>query len=130
MEANGYLATIFAGAIGLTIKHFLADYIFQTQYMLRKTAPENWVWPLTFHAGVHGVMTAAVFVILVGPWGVLFGLLDSLLHWGIDFWKARLTSSGMNTKRFWIELGLDQMLHYLTYILLIYLAVRFLSDIT
>lgn len=107
----------------LQIKHFLADFPFQTEYMLRKTAKDNWLFPLLSHAFAHGLGTAIVLTLILKP-GMsigsiyLLGLLDLLCHFFIDLWKARFARYPISDKRFWIALGFDQFLHQLTYLLI------------
>ena len=50
----------------------------------------------------------------------MLALLDFVIHYHIDWAKMNL-SQGLTTDnhKFWIWLGFDQMLHYLTYILII-----------
>ena len=61
----------------LFIKHFLADFPFRTEYMLRKGAPTGWVAPLLTHAGVHAGLTMLILVFFV-DWTLLplLGFLD------------------------------------------------------
>ncbi len=40
--------------IALFLKHNLADFVFQTRYMLQKSAEKNWLGPLALHRTVHG----------------------------------------------------------------------------
>lgn len=113
--------------ISLQVKHFFADYVFQTKYMLRKNQPKRWLLPLTTHALVHGVTTIFALGLLLG-FGqlVLFlGLVDFVLHFCIDLWKARFTEQNVFRKPFWISLGLDQAAHQVTYIALAYLTIHF-----
>jgi hypothetical protein len=72
---------------------------------------------------MHGVGTflllAPFFVFLpdLRPVTVLMGLVDAVIHYHIDWAKYQL-SSGLTTadRKFWVWFGLDQALHYLTYI--------------
>lgn len=113
------------------IKHFLADYPLQTEYMLRKSS-HIWGWklPLTAHCLVHAGLTYAVLTAVniglfpISYTTILFIVaLEFVLHWFIDAWKARLCNAKPNETAFWIALGADQMLHYLTYALIITLVI-------
>lgn len=110
----------------LTAKHFLADFPLQSKYMLRKTNQKGWLLPLMAHSATHAGMT---FVIL---WSVInikqalaLAALDFVIHCVVDSAKARLANYNVFDKRFWVALGLDQMLHNLTYIAIAFIAYRF-----
>lgn len=109
----------------LLIKHFLCDYPLQSPWMLRKSAEKGWLAPLSAHAYAHAFGTYIVFLIVGGFADPTFAVwmmgLDFLAHWLIDFWKARLTRPEFGSRAFWNYLGLDQLLHNLTYLAMIFL---------
>lgn len=107
----------------LQVKHFLADFPLQSKYMLRKTAKKGWFKPLLAHAGVHGGLTWLVLMPLVGFSGaIIYGAADTVVHFCIDFWKARFTTHHPFQKQFWNAFGLDQLAHQLTYIAIAFVA--------
>ena len=121
----------------LVIKHWLADFPLQTEYMLNKSAKEGWAIPLLDHALVHGFMSTVIFMLFSTWWfGLLIGILDTMLHFIIDRLKGSPTIKEMyepwllrtfktdSNKIFWVTLGLDQALHYLSYILYLYIWLR------
>lgn len=137
------LILILALLVLFQIKHFLADYPFQNEYMLRKFLPSNdFIVPLLAHCGVHGLFT--FFIAL--PFGLFLALkmtiLDIVIHFIMDRIKASpkmlgrfktLTASEFPTatgkqkldnKLFWWSLGFDQMVHHLTHYVIIYFIVR------
>lgn len=72
------------------LKHFLADYIFQGEYMLGKFKPDwSFVKPLLAHVAVHAAMTFVIAIFLV-PWYVaaLLGFGDAIIHFAMDRIKA------------------------------------------
>lgn len=81
---------VFELLIAFQLKHFIADYPLQTQYMLGKFKPHGWVWPLAAHAGVHAVMTAAIAAFAGVLWfhAVGLALSDFCLHFAMDRIKA------------------------------------------
>lgn len=109
----------------LTVKHFLADYVWQTEYMLRKSHKTGWERPLLLHSAVHGALTSVILMPPLGPVGLVLGLADLAIHFVIDYWKAQKVTHKVLSRPFWIALGLDQMLHHLTYLALAYMAVHF-----
>lgn len=110
---------IAAASVAFLIKHFLADFLLQTDWMAAgKDRPKGWLLPLAAHAGVHGAMTAALFLIVAPPLAWL-GLADMLIHGVIDRLKSISTRRSALTPRqtaFWWLFGLDQSLHHLTHI--------------
>jgi len=114
-------AWIAAASVAFLIKHFLADFLLQTDWMAAgKDRPKGWLLPLAAHAGVHGAMTAALFLAVAPPLAWL-GLADMLIHGIIDRLKSISTRRSALTPRqtaFWWLFGLDQSLHHLTHIVL------------
>ena len=112
-------AWIAATSVAFLIKHFLADFLLQTDWMAAgKDRPKGWLLPLSAHAGVHGAMTAALFLAVAPPL-IWLGLADMLIHGAIDRLKSISTRRKALTPRqtaFWWLFGLDQSLHHLTHI--------------
>lgn len=104
------------------VKHFLADYILQFEFMYKKKgAAEGWFMPLFAHAAIHGVITAYI-VYFFAPSVAFFALVfDVLTHMVIDRWKAT-RSAGIEESKFWYYLGADQALHHMVGIFIIFLA--------
>jgi hypothetical protein len=100
------------------IKHFIADFLMQYDYMLRDKGIYG------AEGGVHHALTHAslTFLILVffchtADLMIALSLADFVLHYHIDYFKQKL-NRGLTPadRKFWIWLGLDQALHYLTYV--------------
>ena len=108
-----------AVSVAFLAKHFLADFLLQTDWMAAgKDRPKGWLVPLAAHAGVHGAFTAAFFL-AVAPSLAWLGLVDMMVHGGIDRLKSISTRRSALTPRqtaFWWLFGLDQTLHHLTHI--------------
>lgn len=106
------------------IKHFIADYLMQFDYMLR----EKGIYGATggvHHSLVHASWTFLILVFFCNDANLIIGLaaLDFVLHYHVDWAKQQL-NRGLTPadRKFWIWMGLDQALHYLTYIGIIYVA--------
>lgn len=114
-------AWIAAASVAFLAKHFLADFLFQTSWMATgKDRQEDWLLPLAAHAGVHGAMTAALFLAVSPPLAWL-GLADFAVHGTIDRAKSIVTQRTQLTPQqtpFWWLFGADQALHHLTHIAL------------
>ncbi|MCJ8055096.1 DUF3307 domain-containing protein [Shinella curvata] len=108
-----------AASVAFLVKHYLADFLLQTDWMATgKDRSEGWLLPLAAHAGMHGAMTAVLFLVVAPPL-VWLGLVDMLIHGAIDRLKSVSTRRKALTPRqtaFWWLFGLDQTLHHLTHI--------------
>jgi hypothetical protein len=100
------------------IKHFIADFLMQFDYMLR----EKGVYGA--QGGVHHAMVHASFTFLIlvffchdADLMIALSIADFVLHYHIDYFKQKL-NKGLTTadRKFWVWMGLDQALHYLTYV--------------
>jgi hypothetical protein len=109
----------------LIIKHFVSDFLLQTPYQYKNKG-------IFLHPGglLHGVITIAstavvlvVFKVPVSLWPTIL-VVEFLVHYGMDFAKVRLNQrmgwTASTHNQFYILLGFDQMVHYLTYIWIVY----------
>lgn len=105
----------------LFIKHFLCDFYWQTPYMLKKAAAKGWFWPLTLHVAVHAVVTFVIMLLFTdAAFALIMFAAEFAIHWAIDYWKAQKAKAEFNSRAFWNYLGLDQMLHNMTYLAMIF----------
>lgn len=90
--------------------HMLGDYFFQTDYMARNKGSDNYI--LLVHSVLY---TFAVYIIFGNHISYLFYILMILLHFIIDYIKARgITTKLIGDKK---ALTLDQFLHYIILII-------------
>lgn len=107
------------------VKHFLCDFVFQYNSMIIQKGIYGAPGGIE-HAAYHAMGTLVVLLIAL-PWSltahtiaVALAGLDGVIHYHIDWVKTNLSSKYTPADReFWIYLGADQGLHYLTYILII-----------
>ena len=102
----------------LFLKHFLFDWVFQTDLEIQHKGRYFDSKGIT-HSVKHGIGTFLVFSLASFPLAITFGLLDTLIHYHIDFLKQNLTAKlelSPKDKMFWNLIGLDQFLHSLTYL--------------
>ena len=102
------------------IKHFIADFLLQFNYMIEEKGRYLATGGVQ-HSAIHGILTYFILLYFTNPHTAsMLALLDFVIHYHIDWAKMNL-SQGLTTDnhKFWIWLGFDQMLHYLTYILII-----------
>jgi len=104
------------------IKHFVCDFWLQFPYMLKDKGTYGAEGGLD-HATLHTIGTLVVLYIVL-PWStaahiaaVALAFLDGIIHYHVDWVKTNLTKGYTPADRkFWILMGADQGLHYLTYI--------------
>lgn len=104
-----------------TIKHFLVDFVFQTQEEIKHKGIYL-DWRGGKHSLKHGIGTVLVLCAIGASfeYSWMYGAIDLLAHYHID-WAKTNVSKGLtpSDQAFWIWLGFDQALHYLTYLLLV-----------
>jgi hypothetical protein len=123
---------MFEALLGLFIKHFICDFplqMFPWMYLNkgRYLHPGGIV-----HAGVHGIGTLIVLSFFFEiKLSIFYALIDMLVHYHIDWAKMNLSRhydlKPNNSEWFWVLLGLDQLLHHLTYFSIIYYAFKHTS---
>ena len=107
----------------LFTKHFLIDFPLQTPYQLKNKGKYGHAGGL-LHSGLHGLATFVIFSFLT-PYALVFGIVDFLVHYHIDWAKVKLNNRLQLTPenpQFWTLLGLDQYLHAMTYIAMVALV--------
>jgi len=129
------------------LKHFIVDFPLQVPFMYKNKGIYGHIGGLV-HAQFHGMATYIILLCITHNWWTAFDLsaLDFIIHYHVDWAKMNLnkfeftmsyvtkdTTKLIVDKRewkpdtseyFWWLLGLDQFLHYMTYMLIIYLAVN------
>lgn len=113
----------------LQIKHMFADFFLQTPKMLSGRG-EYWHMGRAQHAGVHVLGSIIAFVIIGAPvlFTVLIVAIEWVIHFNIDFFKGRYNDEKeLNPSQalFWFAFGVDQALHQLTYVAMVWAWVVF-----
>lgn len=112
---------------GLLVKHIVADYYIQMNFMFKNKHVYG-AWGGVSHALVHAIGTALVlspFVSIATLNFVVF--IDLMLHYHIDYVKSNYSIRNPmqpSEQRYWIVHGTDQLLHVLTYVLIVYLVIE------
>ena len=118
------LELVFILLVVYQVKHYVADFPLQREYMLRKTRPHwDFLLPLMTHCLVHGLGTLFICLYFAPQlWWLAF--LDFAIHFVVDRLKSGPRYLGrfddLTQAGFWNILGLDQMAHHLTHIYFIY----------
>ena len=109
------------------LKHFLGDFVLQSSYMVFGKGKEGWgfIKPLSLHCLVHATLSAAI-IACIDVKFLWLASLEFVVHFIIDRLKSGPRYGGQFSmsdapKMFWVLFGLDQFLHQLTYIGLIFL---------
>ena len=120
------METMLALVTLLFIKHAIADFFLQRSFMFRDKHIYGSPGGIT-HAATHGVLTTlAIAFCLPNLWllAIILGLVDVVLHYHIDYIKSNWnvkTRATPSENRYWYVFGLDQMAHFLTYVLIVYI---------
>lgn len=110
----------------LGVKHFIVDFPLQNKFQWSNKGTYGHAGGI-LHAGLHGTGTYCSMLLLFGFSSVLLafalGLIDMLIHYHVDWAKMNINKKynwAPNThEEFWWLLGFDQLLHFLTYVLIV-----------
>jgi len=113
----------------LQIKHMFADYYLQTPKMLSGRG-EYMHMGRAQHAGVHVIGSVLVFLVVGAPLAFILIIcaMEWFIHFNIDYIKAAYSDKNRlqpNQAAFWRAAGLDQLLHKLTYVAMVWAWVQF-----
>jgi uncharacterized protein DUF3307 len=115
-------AILILAAVGiLMLKHTAADFFLQTPYQYCNKGTYGHPGGL-LHAGIHVALTPLVYLV-IAPVSLLLAagiaLGEFAVHYHIDWTKEQVTrrlAYTPQTSGFWHTLGVDQLLHGLTYL--------------
>ncbi len=121
-------AAILWAMLAFQLKHFLCDFVLQTQTQATKKCFYGHIAGVT-HAGTHAIGSIPALLILGADLRTIAVLLigEFLVHYHTDWFKARTDRTRADVGQdhvFWMLFGLDQLIHQLTYIVMIYFALR------
>lgn len=108
----------------LLVKHFVCDFALQTPYQIRGKGIYGHPGGL-IHAGLHAIGTLPVFLVIPPGWelGAVLVAAEFAIHYHIDWLKERVVRwrgwTAVSGGAFWIVIGLDQLLHQLTYVAMV-----------
>lgn len=108
----------------LQLKHFYLDFVAQTETELKYKGVYSNFSGMT-HSIKHGfysfictllILELELYYILLA---LLVGIIDFVVHYHVDFIKSKYGPTDISNKNFWVWFGFDQLIHQLTYLLLI-----------
>lgn len=109
----------------LQLKHFVLDFPAQPPWMFLNKGKYGHPGGLV-HSGLHGVATFALLLAWVPPWLAFHvGIVEAFIHYHVDWLKVQLNlwhDCKPDKSLFWTLLGLDQLLHQLTYLAILYVV--------
>lgn len=109
------LAEIASVYLLFRLKHFMADYLFQTSWMARgKEQTVGWAGALFAHTGMHAIGTMAI-ALVFAPSLWWLGAVDFFLHALIDKSKSLWGVHQPSEPVFWWAHGIDQEAHNITH---------------
>lgn len=114
--------------LAFLVKHFIADFLLQKPYQYLNKGKYGHPGGLV-HAGIHGVGTIIVLLLMFPPSFLVFWLVvfDMVSHYHIDWLKVNINEAqgwtATTSDNFWHLVGLDQLAHQLVYIVIIYMMI-------
>ena len=125
MSPELFLLTLFI------IKHFVCDFPLQSVWMAANKGTYGHRGGLA-HIGVHALGTFFILIVFAQATEIFFAptlflmifLFEAVVHYHTDWFKMNLNKM-MNwtcdkSSEFWILLGVDQLIHYLSYVFMVW----------
>ncbi len=108
----------------LQVKHLFADFFLQTPRMLN--GRDIYLhFGRAEHSALHAILSFLALVLFGGPlvFCLVLSAAEFLVHYHIDWAKghhAAVTKSSHSDPGYWRAFGVDQMMHQLTYVAMIW----------
>lgn len=120
---NNFILLMF---VGLEIKHFIADYLLQSAWMIRGKSSLTHAGGYV-HTAVHVFGTVIILKIagLSAPVIITLAIAEFVIHYFLDFGKVKFgadITSSEKPRLYWALHGLDQLFHQLTYVAIIFVV--------
>jgi hypothetical protein len=104
----------------LLLKHFIIDFVFQTDDQVKSKGIYGNITGIS-HSFEHGAMTMFILSLFFSiNLSLIIGCIDMIIHYHIDWIKMKFGNRDITKSAFWMQLGLDQLMHQLTYIGIVY----------
>lgn len=116
----------------LQIKHMVADFFLQTPRMLSARGRYLHLGRL-HHAALHGGLSLVTLVLVGVPvdFSLIVCAVETVVHFHIDWAKGRLSEtsdSGPQDAGYWRAFGIDQLMHQLTYVAMLWAVAAAIVD--
>lgn len=126
---TGLAATVLLAMLAFETKHFVCDFVLQTPYQFMNKGIYGHAGGL-IHAGLHMLGSIpALLILTTNPLPVVLLLAaEFAIHYHTDWSKMRVDerfklTGGMHV--YWIVFGIDQFVHQLTYIGMIFAVLKY-----
>lgn len=111
----------------LLIKHFIADFLLQTRYILDNKHIYGHFGGI-LHVLIHGLLSLGILITAPVSWLLAIALAvgEAVVHYHIDWVKERINRAfnwSATDSLYWMSFGFDQLLHHLTYVAMIAIIV-------
>lgn len=106
----------------LFVKHWYIDFVDQSMDEVNHKGLYG-RWLGIRHSLKQGFGTLLVLLAVgVGVWiAVFMAVIDFVVHYHIDWAKMNWGNRDMQNPQFWAHLGLDQLAHYFTYLIIVWM---------
>jgi Protein of unknown function (DUF3307) len=114
---------VFAAIVILEVKHFICDFVLQTAYQYMNKGIYGHPGGI-LHSGLHALFSLSIFIILTPAWGLACAMIagEFIVHYHCDWtkeWILRQTHWKFPEQKYWWIFGLDQLVHHVTYLVMI-----------
>ena len=104
----------------LLIKHFIADFVLQTNRMIAEKGTYGAKHGI-YHSAIHAALSLSVVLWFVSNpvTAVTFAFMDGVIHYHVDWLKTNINKwreITIQDVEFWVWFGADQLAHQLTYV--------------
>ncbi len=122
------VALLFWSFVLFEVKHFVYDFVLQTAYQYRNKGiyghPAGFV-----HAGLHAAGSLPAVLIVTESMWLIAAILaaEFAVHYHVDWLKEQINKRhalGFNDVRYWWVFGADQLIHQMTYVVILAVLAR------
>ena len=104
----------------LTLKHFVLDFLYQPPYQWQNKGTYGH-WGGLVHSGQHAVATFIILLFFVpSAIAAVISMCEFFIHYHMDWFKMNYNKrkgwTATTHNEFWVLLGVDQLVHSLTYV--------------
>jgi hypothetical protein len=98
----------------ILLTHYIADFILQSHYQASNKSKCNKA--LAEHVLFYTIALVLLgAIIFVSPIGIIWGLINGVIHFGVDYITSRINSkmfAKQDWHNFFVGVGADQLIHY------------------
>lgn len=104
----------------LTLKHFVFDFLYQPPFQWQNKGTYGHIGGIV-HSGQHAAASFVILLFFVAPLlAAAIVLAEFVIHYHMDWFKMNYNAkkgwTATTHNEFWVLLGVDQLVHSLTYV--------------